>query len=110
MKLTSAIYHNNVFHLVKSWGKSHRVYESVNKKTQNETKIQFFSPNFDHSLLIQEKTVAYLTHRLAFITGQKFRLLLGSSGQKTTKKQPKIAVFASAKTCENLNLENYQEC
>ena len=66
MKLTSAIYHNNVFHLVKSWGKSHRVYESVNKKTQNETKIQFFSPNFDHSLLIQEKTVAYLTHRLAF--------------------------------------------
>ena len=43
MKLTTDAYLNKVFHLAKSWGVSHRVYESVNKKTlKNEPKNQFF--------------------------------------------------------------------
>ena len=43
MKLTTDIYLNNVVHLVKSWGLSHRIYKVVNKKTLKMTqKINFF--------------------------------------------------------------------
>ena len=34
--------------------------------------------------------------------------ILGSSGQKSTQKQPKMTVSASIKTFENLKLENYR--
>ena len=34
--------------------------------------------------------------------------ILGSSGQKTTQKQPKITVSVDTKTFENLKLENYR--
>ena len=34
--------------------------------------------------------------------------ILGSTGQKNTQKQPKMAVSASMKTFENLELENYR--
>ena len=34
--------------------------------------------------------------------------ILRSSGQKTTKKQPKMTVSTGTKTFENLKLENYR--
>ena len=33
--------------------------------------------------------------------------ILGSSGQKTTQKQPKMTVSAGTKTFKNLKFENY---
>ena len=42
MKLTRDIYLNKFFHLVKSWGVSHRVYKGINKQTLNKSqKINF---------------------------------------------------------------------
>ena len=38
---------------------------------------------------------------MLLITSQKFRLLLGNSGQKLTQKQHKMTVSASTKTFEN---------
>ena len=43
---------------------------------------------------------------LHIVTGQKFKQnwqILGSSGQKTTQKQPKMTVSTGTKTFENLN-------
>ena len=34
--------------------------------------------------------------------------ILGSSGQKTTQKQPKMTVSTGTKTFENLKLKNYR--
>ena len=38
----------------------------------------------------------------------KIDIILGSTGQKTTQKQPKMTVSAGKKTFENLRLENYR--
>ena len=38
----------------------------------------------------------------------KIDIILGSTGQKTTQKQPKMTVSAGKKTSENLRLENYR--
>ena len=43
---------NKVFHLAKSLDVTHKVYESINKKTQNMIK-KIFWHNFDHFLILQ---------------------------------------------------------
>ena len=98
MKLTIDIYLNNAFHLVKSWGKNHRVEEGINKtKTHKMSK----KINFFHQVRPFLNT---------FITVQDFKKtdnILANSSQKITPKQPKMTVSAGSKTFENSNSKNY---
>ena len=71
MKLTMNMYLNKVFHLLNSWGVTHRVSEGVNNKPlKMSQKISFFA-QFQPFLNISIKTVAYLMHYI--LTGQNFK-------------------------------------
>ena len=44
MRLTTDMYLNKFFPLAKSWGLSHKMYESVNKKSLSDPKNQVLGP------------------------------------------------------------------
>ena len=60
MKLTTTMYLHETFHLAKNWDGTHRVYEGVNEKLENESFALIFT-NF----LTTSKTVTYVMHYLA---------------------------------------------
>ena len=53
IKLTTNMYLNKAFHLAKPWGITHRMYKGVNKNLAKSAKKSIFSPNFDHTLILQ---------------------------------------------------------
>ena len=97
-KLTPDIYLSKVFHLTKSWG------------VKTSLKISFLA-QFRLFLNTAIKIVVYLMHHLACHHWSKVQTklnILGSSGQKTTQKHPKMTVSTGTKTFENLKFKNYR--
>ena len=93
VKLTADIYPNKVFHLPKCWGVTHRVQEGMNKKTyQSEPKNQLFDLVLTISLYFNKKCSKFdasLCMSSLVKISNKINII-GSSGQKTTKEQPKM--------------------
>ena len=52
MKLATDIYLNKVFHLLKSWGITHKVQEDIKKETHKISK-KYFWPNVNRFLILQ---------------------------------------------------------
>ena len=109
MKLTTDIYLNKVFHLPKCWGVIHRVKEEKHKEnSQNDPKNQLFELVLTISLYFNKNCSKFdgLFCMSTLVNILNKIDILGSSGQKTTKEQPKRTVSAGTKTFENLKLKN----
>ena len=87
IKLTADIYLNKIFCLEKSWGVTHRVQESVNKKTaQKDPKNQFFDTilTFINTLILYISDASSCMSSLVKISN-KMDKIWGVLAKKPTK-------------------------